>query len=63
MIFLILFFLFASYEPALAVTCSPTPWDKIGPFYRPNAPERTSIGKGYLLRGTVRSVVTVVEKT
>ena len=39
----------------IAVTCSPTPWDEIGPFYRPNAPERTSIGKGYLLSGTVRS--------
>ena len=38
-----------------AVTCTPTPWDEIGPFYRPNAPERTSIGKGYLLSGTVRS--------
>ncbi len=41
--------------PARAVTCSPTPWDEIGPFYRPNAPERTTIGKGYLLSGTVRS--------
>jgi protocatechuate 3,4-dioxygenase beta subunit len=38
-----------------AVTCTPTPWDEIGPFYRPNAPERTSIGKGYILSGTVRS--------
>jgi protocatechuate 3,4-dioxygenase beta subunit len=53
--FLILMGLFTSCEPALAVTCSPTPWDEIGPFYRPNAPMRTSIGKGYLLRGTVRS--------
>jgi len=42
-------------EAALASKCSPTPWDEIGPFYRPNAPERTSIGKGYLLSGTVRS--------
>ena len=38
-----------------AATCTPTPWDEIGPFYRPNPPVRTSIGKGYLLRGTVRS--------
>ncbi len=38
-----------------AVTCTPTPWDEIGPFYRPNAPERSSIGKGYILSGTVRS--------
>ena len=39
----------------LAMTCSPTPWDEIGPFYRPNAPVRETIGTGYVLRGTVRS--------
>ena len=50
-----LLFLITIREPALAVSCSPTPWDEIGPFYRPNAPERSSIGKGYLLSGTVRS--------
>jgi protocatechuate 3,4-dioxygenase beta subunit len=48
-------FLLVTSGYTLAVTCSPTPWDEIGPFYRPNAPERTSIGKGYLLSGTVRS--------
>jgi protocatechuate 3,4-dioxygenase beta subunit len=47
--------LLATSSYCLAVTCSPTPWDEIGPFYRPNAPERTSIGKGYILSGTVRS--------
>ena len=47
--------LLATSENSHAVTCSPTPWDEIGPFYRPNAPERTSIGTGYLLSGTVRS--------
>ena len=36
-------------------SCPPTPWDEIGPFYKPNAPVRSSIGKGYLLSGTVRS--------
>ena len=41
--------------PAHADRCPPTPWDEIGPFYRPNAPVRSSIGKGYLLSGTVRS--------
>lgn len=41
--------------PADAAKCLPTPWDEIGPFYRPNAPVRSSIGKGYLLSGTVRS--------
>lgn len=38
-----------------AAKCAPTPWDEIGPFYRPNAPMRSSIGKGYVLSGTVRS--------
>lgn len=38
-----------------AATCTPTPWDEIGPFYRPNAPLRSSIGTGYVLSGTVRS--------
>lgn len=51
----ILLLLLATVGYTLAVTCSPTQWDEIGPFYRPNAPERTSIGKGYLLSGTVRS--------
>jgi protocatechuate 3,4-dioxygenase beta subunit len=41
--------------PAHASGCPPTPWDEIGPFYRPNAPVRSSIGKGYVLSGTVRS--------
>lgn len=47
--------LLATSQNSRAVTCSPTPWDEIGPFYRPNAPERSSIGAGYLLSGTVRS--------
>lgn len=47
--------LLATSENSDAVPCSPTPWDEIGPFYRPNAPERSSIGRGYLLSGTVRS--------
>jgi catechol 1,2-dioxygenase len=42
---------------AQAARCAPTPWDEIGPFYRPNAPLRGSIGTGYLLSGTVRSTV------
>jgi protocatechuate 3,4-dioxygenase beta subunit len=40
-----------------AAPCTPTPWDEIGPFYKPDAPVRSSIGKGYVLRGTVRSSV------
>jgi len=35
--------------------CTPTEWEEIGPFYRPNAPLRSRIGTGYLLDGTVRS--------
>ena len=42
-------------ETGLAAPCTPTPWDEIGPFYRPNAPVRNTIGKGYVLSGTVRS--------
>jgi hypothetical protein len=37
----ILLLLLATSENSRAVTCTPTPWDEIGPFYRPNAPERT----------------------
>jgi protocatechuate 3,4-dioxygenase beta subunit len=35
--------------------CSPTPEDSLGPFYKPNAPNRSSVGSGYLLFGSVRS--------
>jgi protocatechuate 3,4-dioxygenase beta subunit len=38
-----------------AVTCQPTKPDMLGPFYKPGAPERSSVGKGYVLRGTVKS--------
>lgn len=48
-------FLILTCEPALAARCTPTPWDEIGPFYRPGAPVRNSIGNGYLLSGTVLS--------
>lgn len=51
----LLLLIHAPCSAVLAATCTPTPWDEIGPFYRPNAPVRDSIGKGYVLRGTVRS--------
>ncbi len=51
----ILLLLLTNRESALAVTCKPTAWDEVGPFYLPNAPVRTSIGTGYLLSGTVLS--------
>jgi protocatechuate 3,4-dioxygenase beta subunit len=35
--------------------CNPTPQDALGPFYKPNAPMRSSVGQGYVLTGTVRS--------
>jgi len=36
-------------------TCTSTPPDMLGPFYKPNAPMRTSVGNGYILKGMVRS--------
>jgi protocatechuate 3,4-dioxygenase beta subunit len=40
---------------SLAADCKPTGSDILGPFYEPNAPVRSSVGKGYVLQGTVRS--------
>jgi protocatechuate 3,4-dioxygenase beta subunit len=62
MIRFVIFVILCSVAPILfAVTvteakeCPPTPWDEIGPYYRPGAPLRTKIGSGYMLSGTVRS--------
>ncbi len=38
-----------------AATCVPTSIDELGPFYKPNAPLRSSVGKGYVIQGIVRS--------
>jgi protocatechuate 3,4-dioxygenase beta subunit len=35
--------------------CTPTAPDAEGPFYKPNAPERASIGRGLVVAGTVRT--------
>ncbi len=35
--------------------CPPTAADALGPFYKPNAPVRASVGKGYVLKGIVKS--------
>jgi len=43
---------------AAAWKCAPTTQDEIGPFYRPKAPLRSEIGRGYILEGTVRSAAT-----
>lgn len=47
--------LIAGTSAAGASKCQPTPWDEIGPFYRPGTPLRGKIGSGYVLTGTVRS--------
>ncbi len=36
-----------------AENCEPTRPDMLGPYYEPNAPERTRVGSGYVLSGTV----------
>ncbi|NIS75289.1 MAG: intradiol ring-cleavage dioxygenase [Deltaproteobacteria bacterium] len=41
--------------PARAETCKPTRPDSLGPFYTPDAPERSKVGEGYVLTGAVRS--------
>lgn len=33
--------------------CEPTPADQLGPFYEPGAPQRDSVGSGYVLTGAV----------
>lgn len=35
-------------------TCAPTRADSLGPFYKPDAPVRASVGQGYVLTGVVR---------
>ncbi len=35
--------------------CPPTAPDMKGPFYKPGAPLRATVGQGYLLTGTVKS--------
>jgi protocatechuate 3,4-dioxygenase beta subunit len=42
---------------AQPATCPPTRPDALGPFYVPGAPERDSVGQGFLLAGAVRSAV------
>jgi len=37
--------------------CTATVEDEMGPFYKPGAPYRHSVGIGYLLFGTVKSAV------
>ena len=39
----------------LRTECKPTPPDYLGPFYKANAPVRSSVGQGYQLKGIVMS--------
>ena len=60
--------LLVAYSPIMAKThapmagtqisvkkCDPTPVDYLGPYYEPDAPVRSRVGKGYNLRGVVIS--------
>ena len=60
--------LLVAYSPILAKThppmtrtqssvkkCEPTPADYLGPYYEPDAPVRSRVGKGYILEGVVMS--------
>lgn len=49
--------LLPALQASAAPKCAPTPQDEIGPFYRPNAPVRAAIGKGYILEGVVRDAL------
>ena len=35
--------------------CEPTPADYLGPYYKPDAPMRSSVGRGHVLEGVVIS--------
>jgi protocatechuate 3,4-dioxygenase beta subunit len=43
------------FPAAADYECPPTRPDMLGPFYEPDAPLRTSVGKGYLMTGTLKS--------
>jgi protocatechuate 3,4-dioxygenase beta subunit len=49
------FFGFAATGNSAEYKCAPTPEDAMGPFYKPDAPVRDSVGKGYVLQGTLKS--------
>ncbi len=44
-----------SYTQADSFQCKPTSPEGMGPFYKPGAPERSSVGEGYILTGRVKS--------
>ena len=48
---------FAATGHSAEYRCPPTPEDLKGPFYKPDAPVRDSVGSGYTLQGTVKSAL------
>ncbi|UCD80172.1 MAG: hypothetical protein JSW26_01695 [Desulfobacterales bacterium] len=48
-------YLMAARAKNPGTTCEPTPSDYLGPFYKANAPVRSSVGEGYKLMGVVTS--------
>ena len=44
-----------SQSKKYSIGCAPTVPDALGPFYKPKAPLRNSVGKGYALSGRVMS--------
>jgi protocatechuate 3,4-dioxygenase beta subunit len=42
-----------SHAAGRSADCKPTQPDMLGPFYEPGAPVRTSVGRGYVLYGSV----------
>ncbi len=52
---LLLSALFLPLPAAATGDCPPTAPDMLGPFYKPAAPVRSTVGKGYVLSGVVRS--------
>lgn len=45
----------SAIHPVVAQSCPPTKPDSLGPFYVPNAPERSKTGQGLTVSGRVRS--------
>jgi protocatechuate 3,4-dioxygenase beta subunit len=45
----------AAEQPKSGEGCPPTEADALGPFYKPGAPSRSRVGRGYVLSGVVKS--------
>ncbi len=49
---------YPSPTAAVVTTCSPTPSDVLGPYYKPGAPVRSRVDAGFVLMGAVPAVGT-----